>query len=563
MKVKKNHIYLIFIFFLIVLFAGFILILNVNLEKAALFSSSFRKIASPFIFSKDEISWNGTKTSDKIDIKVYDISLRIFPQKRTIDAEVILKGTTLAKIESEIFLNFYDNLEIEYLKLNGSPSEFEQNNDKISIPFRGNAGTDFEILVKYSGKPSSRGLGSFEIVEKEGNFILYTINEPVYASTWFPCNDIPADKALLKIAITNDSSSVSISNGRLTDVSNNGDTKTYFWESVYPIATYLIAVYSGPYSSFSDQYVSMTGDTLDLQYYSLPGNLENAKKDFAFHPKALNVFEKLFGPYPFIKEKYAVAEFLWNHGAMENQTITGIGTELVGGLGLFESMLVHELSHHWFGNSVSPANWKEIWLNEGFATYCEALYYEYVGGREALFSSLPLESPDYDDVTLYNPGRSLFVNTVYSKGAYVLHMLRREMGDEKFFSLLREYYKKYSYSNATTENFKELASNISGKNLDSFFDQWVISGKGKIELKYSFNRSSGNELYIQLDQCQKGYPVYNFLLDLSLTSTNGIVTDTTLRISNKSFRFFIPGGEKPEKIDFDKENWLLASVTKK
>ena len=184
--------------------------------------------------------------------------------------------------------------------------------------------------------------------------------------------------------ITNDTSMISVSNGILIGEEINDSRKTYHWKTLYPISTYLIALYSSDYSTFGDQYISQDGkDTMLINYYVLPDKLEKAKIDFSEHVEILNFFANTFGEYPFIEEKYGVAEFLWSSGAMENQTSTGVASSLIGGKKLFLDFYVHELAHHWWGHAISPKSWKDIWLNEGFSSYSEALYFEHKGGDGA------------------------------------------------------------------------------------------------------------------------------------------------------------------------------------
>ena len=182
------------------------------------------------------------------------------------------------------------------------------------------------MRIKYNGTPVKAGLASFAFDTYKNKPMIYSLNEPNFASTWFPCNDKPDDKALLDIKITNDSSNVSVSNGVLVNIIKNKERTTYHWKTVYPISTYLICLYSSDYRHFSQQYTSLSGKTMNIDYYAFPDQLDMAKADFEFHPEVMKFFEKLFGEYPFIKEKYGVAEFQWQMGAMEHQTITGIGS---------------------------------------------------------------------------------------------------------------------------------------------------------------------------------------------------------------------------------------------
>jgi len=359
---------------------------------------------------------------------------------------------------------------------------------------------------------------------------------------------------------------VSVSYVVLVDITTNGNRRIYRLRTEYPISTYLVAIYSSDYEYFSDEYISLDGiDTMQVEYYVLPDKLEEAKIDFSTHIKMLEVFSKLFGEYPFIKEKYGVAEFLWYAGAMEHQTITGVSSNMISGKKLFEDTFVHELAHQWWCNAVSPKSWNEIWLNEGFSAYSEALYFEAQSGKKALQSTMRSKYSDNFSGTLAEPGPFLFTRTVYDKGAWVLHMLRWEVDDSSFFKILRTYYETFKYSNASTEDFKDVCENVCGKNLDKFFKQW-IDGKGEIKLKYKTAVVKSGEQYkikIQLEQVQEDYEEYHFPLEIKLIFTDSTEKSFRYDITSKDTLLEISTDKFPENIELDPDNWLLATINLK
>jgi len=494
----------------------------------------------------------------KINVLSYDLNIDLHPERKTLNGDVTITGVVLDKSLSEIDLNFYDNMEISLLTLNGKPAAYSEKDTRLSIPYSQAMPDTFKIRVVYAGTPKREGFSSFVFGELNGKSCVYNLNEPDYASTWFPCNDIPSDKALVDIKITNDSSEVSASNGLLVGVTTNGSRRTYHWKSNYPVATYLICMYSSDYKTFSQKYISLDKkDTMSIDYFVFPNQLEDAKKDFEDHPGMLHFFSKTFGEYPFIKEKYGVAEFLWQLGAMETQTLTGVGSNLVSGLKLFTDVYSHELSHHWFGDAVSPATWKDIWLNEGFASYCEALYKESLGGAGALRSTMMSKYGNNFYGTVYNP-KDLFSRTVYDKGAWVLHMLRREVGDSTFFDILRSYYQTYKYKNASTKDFENICEKISGKNLEQFFNQWVFDGTGIIKLNYTWSAGLSN-LILDIKQTQTGYEDYKFPLDVKIIYTDNSNVVKTVFIDRRQEKINIPIDKTISEIKIDPDNWLLAN----
>lgn len=500
-----------------------------------------------------------------IDVLRYELKLDISPNERVIkeNAKIIL--VAFNKNEKNIELDLYDNFKINFIKIENKEVAYKYGNNKIEIDRSSFLKDTLAIEIDFEGEPQNLGFGSFWIEEKNKKQFVATLNEPIFASTWFPCNDTPADKALLTISITNDSNIVSLSNGKLESTFSEGKRRTYFWNSKYPIATYLISIYSGEYKTFSQKYFS-TNDTMDIDYYVTDENLENAKIDFANHPEYLRVLSELFGEYPFINDKYGVAEILWQNGAMESQTITGVGGNFISGMNFYESMIIHEVAHHWWGNSVTPKTWKDVWLNEGFATYSEALYFEKTTGFNSLKStmnSFKLKIDSDSKQTLYNPGINLFSSTVYNKGAWVLHMLRKEIGDSLFFAGIKTYYNKYKYSNANTTDLINLFETISHRKLDKFFNQWVYEGTGLLELNTDLKEKivSKNkvEVEISLKQIQNGYKNYNFPLDIELVDSSGIKSNYTVYIkSDTTLKYIL--SDRIKEVYFDKDNWLLAYI---
>ncbi|MFA4922638.1 MAG: M1 family aminopeptidase, partial [Ignavibacteriaceae bacterium] len=326
------------------------------------------------------------------------------------------------------------------------------------------------------------------------------------------------------------------------------------------------------YKTFSDNYITASGDTVPLHYYVLPDHLDNAKIDFEEHPKILKVLSQLFGEYPFAKEKYGVAEFLWQSGAMENATITGIGSNFVTGAKMFTDIYVHEVSHHWWGDCVSPATWKDVWLNEGFATYSEALYDEVVFGKDALFSNMRKNfSADFEG-TLYDPGENLFSSKVYKKGAWVLHMLRWEVGDEKFFAILHQYFNLYKFNNASTDDFKKVCEEVSKKDLTKFFAQWIYKGDNVPVINYRWkikqDEDSTTYLVLNLQQVQKGETAYHFPVEVKFLFDNPednysetvYVDDAKFEktFKLKKSRKLSGSFGKMNSLVFDPQGWLLA-----
>ncbi len=498
----------------------------------------------------------------KLDILHYGIYLNLYPENQMLEGKVIIKAAAKENEMDEIDLNFHDNMTISDILVEDSPADFKNEGTRLTIEPKESLPDTFEIEINYKGRPEREGFGSFTFGKKYGHWVVYNLSEPNYASTWFPCNDTPSDKALLDMYITNDTAYVSASNGILVDTKTEGNRRTYHWKTIYPISTYLICLYSSVYTNFSDVYVSQDKkDTMPVEYYAFPEDVENARTDFGGHPGMIDFFAKTFGEYPFIGEKYGVAEFLWQRGAMEHQTLTGIGSNFISGNRFFTDIYVHELAHQWFGDAVGPATWKDIWLNEGFATYCEALYAEHLAGPKALQSSMMSKFDDSFSGTLYDPEGDLFSPLVYDKGAWVLHMLRYKLGDKVFFSSLGNYYEKYKYSNATTEDFKKVCEKTSGKNLDQFFKQWIYDGDNVPRVDYSWksnNNSANYTITLSLEQVEKGYSDYVLPIEFQFNSESGksVTEKVILSKDNGEYSFILDF--KPVEAIPDPDNNLLV-----
>lgn len=502
----------------------------------------------------------------QVDILHYHLKFDLNTEEKTLNGVSTITAIKINNPNSdpELELNLYDNLVVTSVKVNGKDSEYYRDKNRMFIQPSEELTDTFEIEIVYNGTPKRSGFDGFVFGEVNGQSLVYNISEPIYAPTWFPCDDDPSDKALLDIEITNDSQFVSVSNGNLINIETKEDKKTYHYKTVYPISTYLISVYSAPYKSFYDIYNGLDGnDSMKIEYYVMPEHFEDAKIDFAEHLDMMKTLSNLFGEYPFIKEKYGVAEFLWNFGAMENQTITGIGYAFVGGYDFFKDTYVHELAHHWWGNSVGPKTWNDIWLNEGFAAYSEALYAEAKHGKDALNSKMQSKFSENFRGTLYAP-KDLFGETVYDKGAWVLHMLRYEIGDSSFFKSLHSYYDLYKYSNASVEDFKAVCENNSGIKLDKFFDQWVYAGSNNIFCSYttSFKDDDKTECSLNIYQEPQIYEEFHFPLEIKFDLVDGSSSIQKIYIDEMKEEFTFNFDREIETIHFDPDSRLLGTFEK-
>ena len=417
------------------------------------------------------------------DVTHYNLDLHVDPDTRTIAGALTMEAVATGDSLGEIELDLLGNMTVSAVWNDSAALAFYPIRDLLRIaPQRPLVnGERFSVTIEYSGAPRRLGFGSFTWSTHEGVPRIWTVSEPYGAPSWWPCKDDPVDKAdSVFVAVTVPGILFAASNGvlvaRQPDIGGN---VRYRYETRYPISTYLVAVSIGDYETFSDWHVTAAGDSMPLTYHVFPELLEAARADFAVTRDMTAFFADRFGPYPFPGEQYGMIS-VPSGVAMEHQTLTTYPAEAITGTGEYDYINAHELAHQWFGNQVTIGRWPHIWLNEGFATYSEALWEEYVSGAIAYgdyMRSLDLGSFNgalfITDSTNY---RTLFNITVYYKGAWVLHMLRQLLGDDAFFRSLRAYLEEpgLRYGNALTADFQRICERVSGQGLGWFFDQWVF-----------------------------------------------------------------------------------------
>lgn len=486
-----------------------------------------------------------------VDILNYHLKIDINFNQRNINCENEITAIKSGYNRRTLELDFLNNLEVEKVFAENLELDYKREEKKIIIDISPINRDTIKFKIKYSGKPKNFGFEGFVFAEMNSQKIVQTINQPNFAPSWFPCNDDPADKSLLEIEITNDAEFISVSNGILFNESEVDGRRTYHYKTIYPVSTNLIGFYSSNYSVIKEDYTTINGNKLNIEYFVFPKDSAKALEDLSDTKDYIKTFEKIFGEYPFVEEKYSVSEILYGRGAIENQTIVGIGKDLFSGKKFHKEIFIHELAHSWWGNAVGIASWKDIWLSEGFATYSEALYFEHNFGKSALTSYLGQYNIEKFSGRLYNPD-NLFSKTVYQKGAWVLHMIRNIISDSIFFNFLKEYFSKYKYGVVSTIQFKNFLEYYNNKDYTKFFDDWVYNDNGIIDCSYSIIEDE-NKIKIT----QKEY-VFNFPLEVKIIYED-LLTEILLReiVSRETFVDYSHRG-KIKEIVFDPNFKLLA-----
>ncbi len=557
-------------------FVGFKFVKNVYFENGL--SKYLRVIASKYEDMKySNIQRNEDSTivnyQNLYDVQNYKLGLSFDIPKKYIYGNLEMSAINLSDTLNSIYINCSTELNIKSISLNNENVSFQHIKDYIIIDSRNKIEISKILVVniKYEGSPRNSGFDSFGFKTFDNEPAIYTLSEPDYAPSWWPCKDLTTDKSTFEMLITVPSELTAVSNGTLQEIrKEDSGESTFYWKTSYPITTYLVSLAIGKYDKWTDIYNSHDGSThMPVEYYSYPSYTDKARIDWKNTVNMIDFFSGAFGEYPFINEKYGMAMFGWISGAMEHQTITSMGYTLVSGSGRNDNVVAHELVHQWFGDAVSPKSWKDIWLNEGFATYGEALWQEHTGGKESYISYLKKEDLGYFQGTVYNPEGFLFGTTVYNKGAWCLHMLRGVVGDSVFFEIVKTYYERFKYKNADTWDFKDVCQEVSGTDLTYFFNQWIFNGKGRPDYKYSWKseasqdeKDTGNYiLKLNLRQDQDEDVLYKMPVRVEVITNQGNQDFTFLNNEkNQMFEQKING--KPVEVLIDNENWILKKIEK-
>lgn len=405
------------------------------------------------------------------DVGHYHIDITVDPETARLEAT-----TTITATATETLATFnldFVGLEIASLQVDGSDATYLREGPELRISPDGGivSGEDFEVTVTYSGRPQlinliSAGVQFGWIQTAEG---IYVVAEPDGAHTWFPSNDYPTDKATYSFDITVPKPFTAAANGALVQVTDNGDTQTFSWVLDELMASYLATVVIGEYERVESE---GPGGVLLRDYIplSLNGTVPAA---FGITAEAMEMLADWFGPYPFDRYGHIIVYELG--GALENQTLS-----LMGNRALYDEVVVHELAHQWWGDSVTPATWQDIWLNEGFATFSEFLWIEHRLGWDAMVSHIEELHEALSSIghfAISDPREAqLFGPAVYWRGGMTLHALRVALGDDDVLrQIFLTYFERYEDGNVRTQDFIDLVHEVSGRDFTELWDDWLYS----------------------------------------------------------------------------------------
>jgi aminopeptidase N len=480
-----------------------------------------------------------------LNLNLYNNFLSSYPHSFAGYEEITIKAR---KDLNSIKINA-SNKSIDIDKVSIDAERFAHSNDTLTIYLKRKvrSGEKFEVGINYTHKDVEDG--AFFV--KDG--MLFTMNAPEGARNWFPCYDHPSDKATSSISVKTPKNVLLASNGILKDSTQIADTIFYKWQSDFPIATYLINI-TGKVDYNLD--IAHWNDIPIRFYWNSGENKSNLKKMVFTVPKILDYYSTLFGKFPFKKEGLATLNNLFIFGGMENQTIISLCPDCWN-----EEVIAHELSHEWFGNLISPKSWSDIWLNEGFATYCEGLWYEKSYGKDVYNNYIKLNAQRYFSANKFfpiylpewskktPPIDSLYNGSIiYAKAADVIHTLRCMLGDSVFFKALNSYATnpKLKYANASTSDFIQVVNQVAGKNLNWFFDEWLKYPKHPVyDVNYSIAKIDSEK----------------WKFDILIHQEN--LNDFVFKMPIEMEIMFNDGTTKSEMIENDKQNQIFTFVLSK
>ncbi|WP_406643260.1 M1 family metallopeptidase [Amycolatopsis sp. WGS_07] len=416
-------------------------------------------------------------------VRHYDLDLdyRIGPNRLSATAVLTCEATQAL---SRLTLDFGE-FRVSRVLVEGKPAKYVRRGLKLQVkPARSvPSGTVFEVEIRYAGNPKPVGSRWGDIGWDELTDGALVASQPVGAPSWFPCNDHPADKASYRIAVATSSPYLVAATGNLVSRYQSASTTKWVFERPEPTSTYLVSVQIGRYEDLElsegawvpEIVVDRPGGV--VQRAAVPPRLRRSfERDFGRQGRMMDALEDWFGPYPFGEYVVVVTDDDLDD-PIEAQGMAIFGANHVDGKRTHERLVVHELAHQWFGNSLTVADWRHIWLNEGFATYTEWLWSPLAGGEstEALARTWHARMRAKPaDVTIGDPGVArMFDERVYKRGGLTLHALRGEMGDPAFFALVKAWAVENRHAAVTTEEFVSLAESYAGRSLREFFAAWL------------------------------------------------------------------------------------------
>jgi aminopeptidase N len=468
------------------------------------------------------------KRIDFADVTHYDYSLSISDTSDIIYGHSVI-DVRFTGVSDSMFFDLVNarpggkGMEVLNVKMGDSPVKWFHLADRIIIlPGKTiTPGSDVKFTIDYSGIPAD-GLIISDNKFKRRTF--FADNWPDRARNWIPCVDHPYDKATVDFIITSPVRYKVVGSGHLVEESFLTDgTRLTHWKEDIPLATKVMAVGMAAFATR----LAGTVDNIPVWTWVFAENRSEGFADYNIATKPLRFYSSRIGPYSY--EKLANVQSKTIFGGLENASCIFYAENSVTGKGRAESLMAHEIAHQWFGNSVTENDWCHIWLSEGFATYMTAVYLEDTYGKEKLDQTMRMardrvlrfysRSPQPVIDTAITDLMNLLNPNSYQKGAWVLHMLRRELGDAIFWKGMQQYYERFRNKNAMTVDFEKIMEEVSNRELVTFFHQWLyVAGQPELAITMKPSSQKGNtDIYLE----QKQAYLYSFHIELELNGNDG------------------------------------------
>ena len=548
----------------VVLFSLFINAQEIDKELPSIIEAE-TKSALNIMFGSENLN------TGNYDVKYQRLEFTVDPNVAFISGDITSYFEAKENMD-EITFELSDNMVVSQILQRGSSLSFVQNSDDevvITFPVTQNIGVLDSLTISYSGNPISSGFGSFEQGTHNGDPVIWTLSEPYGAKGWWPCKQDLNDKVdMIDVYITtpqynaSNEEYIAVSNGLEQSQVVNGNNKTTHFKHQYPIPAYLIAIAVTNYEVYSHE-VANNGNPFDVVNYVYPEDLAYAQANTGVTVDIMDLFTNLFEEYPYASEKYGHAQFGWG-GGMEHTTVSFMG-------GFSRGLVAHELAHQWYGDKITCGSWKDIWLNEGFATYLSGLVIEDFDGDSAFRSwrSGKINSatsqnggavyiPDQDTTDV---GRIFSSRLSYNKPSMVLHMLRRKLGDATFFQGMQEYLSdpNLAYGYAKTPDFVTKMENVSSVDLTEFFDDWIYN-QGYPSYSISWHQINATQVSVQINQTQSHASVSYFEapVPIRLHGANNEVLDVVLDNTSNGENFLVDVTFPVTLLLFDPELHLIS-----
>ena len=405
----------------------------------------------------------------------YELDLTYKMSPNNLRGEAVITATATEPLAT-IHLDLSPHLEVSKVMLDrGRVAKYSRPRGKLTVTLAEPlaVGSAFTLTVRYAGNPRPLRGAWGEVGWEELTDGVLVANQPNGAASWFPCDDHPSSKAPFHIRLATDSPYRAVVTGSLVGKKRSGSMTTWEFDLPQPTSTYLVSVNLGQY-----EHLEMTDGKVPFHAY-LPADLKrDFRVAFARQVEMIDVFTDLFGPYPFPDYKVVVTDDELEI-PLEAMGMSTFGRNTAEAGTADERLIAHELAHQWFGNAVTAAEWKHIWLHEGFACYAEWLWTEFSGGADAGSHALRYYSKlqnSPQNLLLADPGpKDMFDDRVYKRGALTLHALRLTIGDQTFFELLKKWVATYSGTTVTTDDFLHMAADHSPVDLRPLWDAWLFS----------------------------------------------------------------------------------------